>query len=141
MPAATAAASSPQAEASGVADGEAEVEPAAAAPESPAPETPAAADERPDQLEIAPVDLPATVEERPDTGVAGEQVSGQTADGGPPLEPIAETVRALVLLDCIYGKVNEVKDFDAKVAKSIAEAGYIDLHPNAVAYGEQLKAR
>lgn len=49
------------------------------------------------------------------------------------------TVRALVLLDCIYGRVNQVKDFEPAVASAAAAAGYIDVHPNAVAYGERLK--
>lgn len=48
-------------------------------------------------------------------------------------------VKALVLLDCVYGRVNEVKEFDPVIAKAAAEAGFIDTHPNAVAYGERLK--
>lgn len=49
-----------------------------------------------------------------------------------------ETVRALVLVDCIYGKCQEVKDFSRDEAVAIEEAGYIDSHPNAVAFGESL---
>lgn len=41
-------------------------------------------------------------------------------------------VRALVLLDCIYGKCGEVKEFDVSEVDAIAAAGYIDPHPNAI---------
>lgn len=41
-------------------------------------------------------------------------------------------VYALVLLDCIYGKCGEVREFDAAEAEAVQEAGYIDTHPNAI---------
>ena len=47
--------------------------------------------------------------------------------------PEVETVRALVLYDSVYGKCGEVKPFRADQVEDIADAGFIDAHPNAVA--------
>ena len=43
------------------------------------------------------------------------------------------TVKALVLFDSVYGKCGEVKDFPVETVEGIAAAGYIDVHPKAVA--------
>jgi hypothetical protein len=48
----------------------------------------------------------------------------------------AKTVKARVLADGIYGKVDDVVDVtEAEVAAS----GELDAHPDAVAYAESLK--
>ncbi len=62
----------------------------------------------------------------PDGAGAGSDELQQVLDAGP-------KVKALVLSDGIYGKCGEVKEFPADKARAIAEAGYIDDHPNAVA--------
>jgi hypothetical protein len=79
---------------------------------------------------------PAPVDQAGDDQPPAAALAGTDA----PPAPLA-TVRALVLLDCIYGRVNEVKEFEPSLAKAAAADGYIDTHPNAVAYGESLKAR
>lgn len=47
-----------------------------------------------------------------------------------------EEVLGLVLLDCLYGKCGEVKPFAAAQAHELRVAGYIDTHPNAVAWAK-----
>lgn len=47
-----------------------------------------------------------------------------------------QKVLALVLLDCHYGKCGEVKEFDAVQANALRIGGYIDTHPNAVAWAK-----
>ena len=48
--------------------------------------------------------------------------------------------KARVLLDCSYGKVNDVIDISPEDL-SVAEAsGQVDTHPDAVSYAESLKA-
>lgn len=51
-------------------------------------------------------------------------------------EPPSEggSIRALVLHDSIYGKCGEVREFDAALVAALKDAGYIDPHPNAVAF-------
>lgn len=44
-----------------------------------------------------------------------------------------DTVEALVLCDSVHGKCGEVKRFPEHAIKSLAAAGFIDPHPNAVA--------
>ncbi|CAN7493433.1 hypothetical protein LJR074_003388 [Acidovorax sp. LjRoot74] len=49
----------------------------------------------------------------------------------------AETVKARVLVDGAYGKVNDVVDVPAAEAEA---SGELDAHPDAVAYAESLNA-
>lgn len=49
----------------------------------------------------------------------------------------AETVKARVLVDGAYGKVNDVVEVTAAEAES---SGELDAHPDAVAYAESLNA-
>jgi len=46
-------------------------------------------------------------------------------------------VKARVLLDCAFGKVDQVVEVDAEEAKQHADK--LDTHPDAVAYAESLK--
>lgn len=48
----------------------------------------------------------------------------------------AKTVKARVLADCQYGKVDEVVEVDPSVAEQSSE---LDAHPDAVKYAEGLK--
>ena len=45
-------------------------------------------------------------------------------------------VKARVLVDCAFGKVNDVVEVDTEVA----HGGELDTSPEAVAYAESLKA-
>ena len=79
------------------------------------------------------------------TGPEAEAPAEVNVDAAPVADPVAtfteppeqpelvETVKALVLVDCIYGKCGEVAEFAADQAEAIRAAGYIDTHPNAVA--------
>lgn len=49
----------------------------------------------------------------------------------------ADTVKARVLVDGAYGKVNDVVEVTAAEAES---SGELDAHPDAVAYAESLNA-
>lgn len=49
----------------------------------------------------------------------------------------AETVKARVLVDGAYGKVNDVVEVPAAEAEA---SGELDAHPDAVAYAESLNA-
>ena len=53
---------------------------------------------------------------------------------------VTGNTKARVLLDCAYGNVNDVIEIlpdDLLVAEA---SGYVDTHPDAVAYAESLKA-
>lgn len=52
----------------------------------------------------------------------------------PPAAPT--TVKARVLIDCEHGKIDDVVELDANLAKSLH--GQVDPHPDAVAYAESL---
>lgn len=65
----------------------------------------------------------------PDAPVAEDEVEQQDEEPGP-------TMPGLVLFDSVYGKCGEVKEFPASTAEAIEKAGYIDLHPNAIAGAE-----
>lgn len=65
------------------------------------------------------------------TPAAPPEETALAAAVAPPSE--AESVRALVLHDSIYGKCGEVREFDAALVEALKDAGYIDPHPNAVA--------
>lgn len=84
-----------------------------------------------------PVDENPAADPATETTQAGPSPDA-VAEEEPPAQPVddADTVPALVLLDCIYGKCGEVKRFDATQAPAIAAAGYIDTHVKAVAWGE-----
>lgn len=86
--------------------------------------------------------------------VSGELVGGvgePSADDSPVIDPDAlasagaatvtaiapETVKARVLVDGAYGKVNDVVDVPAAEAEA---SGELDAHPDAVAYAESLNA-
>lgn len=49
----------------------------------------------------------------------------------------ADTVKARVLVDGVYGKVNDVVDVTTAEAEASSE---LDTHPDAVAYAESLNA-
>lgn len=51
----------------------------------------------------------------------------------------AEPVKVRVLVDCEYGKVNEVVTIDSALAKTLA--GTVDADPEAVAYAESLASQ
>jgi hypothetical protein len=48
------------------------------------------------------------------------------------------TVAARVLVDCEFGKVNDVADVPADVVESYARSSTIDIDPEAVAYARTL---
>ena len=47
--------------------------------------------------------------------------------------------KARVLLDCSYGKVDEVIEIEAADVSVAELSGQVDTHPDAVAYAESLK--
>lgn len=53
-------------------------------------------------------------------------------------ETQAETTKARVLLDCIYGLVDEVIELTPDQVKEAVESGRVDPDPVAVAYAEAL---
>lgn len=50
----------------------------------------------------------------------------------------SDKVKARVLVDCAFGKVDDVVEVTAAEAKD--HASDLDAHPDAVAYAESLKA-
>lgn len=50
----------------------------------------------------------------------------------------SDKVKARVLMDCMFGKVDDVVEVAASEAKD--HANKLDSHPDAVAYAEGLKA-
>jgi len=60
-----------------------------------------------------------------------DDAADASGDAGSP-----QKVLALVLLDCHYGKCGEVKEFDVVQANALRVGGYIDTHPNAVAWAK-----
>ena len=52
---------------------------------------------------------------------------------------VAEKTKARVLLDCSYGKVDEVIEIAAEDLAVAESSGHVDTHPDAVAYAESLK--
>jgi hypothetical protein len=53
---------------------------------------------------------------------------------------IAEKTKARVLLDCAYGKVDEVIEIAPVDLATAIASGNVDPHPDAVAHAEALKA-
>ncbi len=51
----------------------------------------------------------------------------------------AGVTKARVLLDCSYGKVNEVIEITPEELAVAEASGQVDTHPDAVAYAESLK--
>lgn len=51
----------------------------------------------------------------------------------------AEKTKARVLLDCSYGKVDEVIEIETADLAVAEASGHVDTHPDAVAYAESLK--
>jgi len=51
----------------------------------------------------------------------------------------AEKTKARVLVDCAYGKVDDVIEIDAADLAVAQASGQVDTHPDAVAYAESLK--
>ncbi|WP_395055192.1 hypothetical protein [Polaromonas sp.] len=49
----------------------------------------------------------------------------------------AEGIKARVLVDCEFGKVNDIAIFETAEAAAAA-ASQVDAHPDAVAYAESL---
>ena len=52
---------------------------------------------------------------------------------------VAEKTKARVLLDCAYGKVDEVIEIAAEDLAAAVASGHVDTHPDAVAYAESIK--
>ena len=52
---------------------------------------------------------------------------------------LAEKTKARVLLDCAYGKVDEVIEIEAADLAVAEASGQVDTHPDAVAHAESLK--
>ena len=52
--------------------------------------------------------------------------------------PIQGT-KVRVLVECIYGKANDIAELTEAEIKSAKESGIVDDHPDAVAYAESLK--
>ena len=50
-----------------------------------------------------------------------------------------EKTKARVLLDCAYGKVDEVIEIEAADLAVAQASGHVDTDPAAVAYAESLK--
>jgi hypothetical protein len=48
----------------------------------------------------------------------------------------AQKLKARVLVDCDFGKANDVVEIDAKQAKALT--GTVDTDPDAVAYAESI---
>jgi hypothetical protein len=63
-------------------------------------------------------------------------------DPAPSTKPAAKAggVKARVLVDCVYGKVDEVVSLSADDAKAGEKSGVLDAHKSAVAYAESLAA-
>lgn len=57
----------------------------------------------------------------------------------PPAAPAAKSVKVRVLVDCLYGRCDDVVTLAADVAKAAAEAGQVDTDKAAVAYAQSLK--
>lgn len=51
----------------------------------------------------------------------------------------ADKTKARVLLDCAYGKVDEVIEIEAADLAIAQASGHVDTDPAAVAYAESLK--
>jgi hypothetical protein len=60
-----------------------------------------------------------------------------TAPDAPAAAPVLR-VKARVLVDGAFGKVNDVAELDAAVAEQAQKDGAVDTHPEAVAYAESL---
>lgn len=56
-----------------------------------------------------------------------------------PAEKPAEKTKARVLLDCAYGKVDQVIEIEAADLAVAQASGQVDTDPAAVAYAESLK--
>lgn len=54
-------------------------------------------------------------------------------------KPNTDTVKARVLLDCTYGKVDDVIELKADEVAIAVASGQVDTHADAVAYAEGLK--
>lgn len=69
--------------------------------------------------------------------------AGHAHLASPPLTPPAaskeRTVRARVLADCAHGKVNDLIDLPASIAKQAEKEGVIDTDKAAVAYAAGLE--
>ena len=55
-----------------------------------------------------------------------------------PAAPVVTTVKARVLTNCAYGRCNEVVELTEAEAAQGTAVGFIDCHPDAVAYAESL---
>jgi hypothetical protein len=51
---------------------------------------------------------------------------------------MAKKIVVRVLVDCAVGKADDVVEIDASAAKVMAEAGEVDVHPDAVAWARTL---
>lgn len=49
------------------------------------------------------------------------------------------SIKARVLMDGLYGKVDDVIEIPASELQQAEASGQIDTHPDAVAYAESLK--
>lgn len=53
---------------------------------------------------------------------------------------VTGNTKARVLLDCAYGKVDDVIEILPDDLLGAEASGHVDTHPDAVAYAESLKA-
>ena len=58
----------------------------------------------------------------------------------PDTTDIPDTTKARVLVDGVYGLVDEVIEIPADGLATAEASGQVDTHPDAVAYAESLKA-
>ncbi|NRR28885.1 hypothetical protein HSX11_01685 [Oxalobacteraceae bacterium] len=72
---------------------------------------------------------------------AGEVARGVSASPSDPVVEIIQTapvtVRARVLVDCDYGRCNDVIEIDADLVEALGTV--VDAAPEAVAYADSLK--
>lgn len=54
--------------------------------------------------------------------------------------PVVTTVKARVLTNCVYGLCNDVVELSEAEAAQGTAVGFIDCHPDSVAYAESLTA-
>lgn len=84
----------------------------------------------------APAEAPEVDVNALQTAAAALEAQVAPENAAAPEAP-AETVKARVLVDGAYGKVNDVVEVTAAEAESSSE---LDAHPDAVAYAESLNA-
>ena len=76
-----------------------------------------------------------------DEAAAAEAAAAAAAAAAPAADaPKAKTTAVRVLVDCVYGKANDVASLNAGDLKSAEAGGLVDAAPAAVKYARSLKA-